>query len=345
MITQAPKEIHYYTAARSLPRYHLLYFIARSADEQGSGKVIFDIKDLVEACDRTRPTVNQWIKDCCANGLFRYCEWITRSTVIIYYRNLDDICLAKGIGDVGESTWVPLEVFRSSLHVWSSEVTAMCLQDQSYYRLYEQESKKQQTKKPKVNTLADVFGPKAKEMHTSDFLPSLSKDGAGGTGKSPVFAANRCCFVDSDFTLWGGSQDTIAKRAGLTPRTIQKHFSDDYRDVKGLEPLKKYQLAQAVGNSSSRRTLSKSKQVVGEDYDYLNRLFTVGRGDHRVEFLASCNLYYSGVNYRHSDRRATKIRNKSMKIVKYELSIPNLESILPIPYTSPNTPKEKTKNN
>jgi hypothetical protein len=145
--------------------------------------------------------------------------------------------------------------------------------------------------------------------------------------------------------MWGGSQETIAKRAGLTPRTIQKHFSDDYRSKKGLEPMNKYQLAKAVGNSSSQRTLSKSKQVVGEDYDYLNRLFTVGRGDHRVEFLAGCNLYNSGVNYRHSDRRATKIKNKSMKIVEHGLSIPNLESILPIPYSSPNTPKEKTKNN
>jgi hypothetical protein len=283
----------------------------------------------MEACDRTRPTINQWIKDCCAAGYFRHCEWRDRNTVVIYYRDLTLLALSKGIGDIGVVTEVPLDVFRTSLHIWLTEVAAMNLQDQSFYRMYEQEAKKQQRKRPKVNTPADIFEAKPHEFHTSDFSKAFSQEELGRTGTTPVYLGDRCAFVDPNFTVFGGSQEEIAKRLDLTPRTIQRHLSEDYRASKGLDPMDKYQIAQAVGNSGPRRTLTQSRQVDDENYSYLNRLFTVGRGESKVEFLARCNVYRSKVNYRFCDRRATKIRILSEKITQ----IPKLESIVPTRYT------------
>lgn len=339
MITQIPDYIHCYTAFRHFPKSSLLYFLLRSADDLGSGQVTFDVNLLAQACDRLRPTINTWIRDCCQNGLFRYCEWITRSKVIIYYTNLDDVALSHGIDDIGESTLVPLEVYRSSLHVWTSEVQAMSLQQQSYHEMVKEQAKKQQRIHPRVNTHADIFQAKPQTLHTLDFSQTLSNEGAQRTGKeSVILLGDRCVFVGPNFTPWGGSQETIAKRSGLTPRTIQRHFSAAYRESKGLSDLEKYQLAMAVGNSTPQRVLTRSGQVDDEDYKYLNRLFTVGRGDHRVEFLACTNLYNSEVNFRFSDRRSTKIKTKAMKIVKNKLSIPTLKPITPIYLSSLNTP-------
>ena len=327
MITQIPKSVKLYSSFLSLPKYASLYFLARSADIEGSGKVIFDIKDLMGACDRTRPTINGWIKDCCAAGFFRYCKWLTRSTVIIYYTNLNLIALSKGIADIGLVTDVPLEVFRSSLHIWMTECVAMNLQDQSVYKMYEEEAKKQNRKRPRVNTPADIFNAKPKELHTSDFLQALSNGGVGCNGKALVYRGERCAFVSPNFTLFGGSQSEIAKRAGLTPRTIQRHLGDDYRLEKGLEPMTKYQLAVAVSKATTEH--KKVKQSMDDDYNFVRRLFVVGRGENAIEFFAGCNVYQSEVNYRYSDRRATKIRKMSEKIT----NIPNLMAIEPIKYT------------
>ena len=332
MITLIPKEIKIYSAFNSLKKHSSLYFLARSADVAGSGKVTFDIRDLTKACDRTRPTIQSWIRDCCDAGYFRYVEYVTRHTVTIYYRDLTILALAKGIGDIGVVTEVPLDEFKNRLHIWLTEVTTMHLQDQSYYNMYEQEAKKQGRKRPRVNTPADIFDAKPKETHTSDFFAALSKDELGGTGKSLVYLGDRCAFVSPDFTMFGGSQNEIAKRLDLTPRTIQRHLSDAYRAEKGLEPMQKYQLAKVVGSSTDKRTLTKTGRVDDADYNYINRLFTVGRGATKVEFLAGCNVYNAQVNYRYSDRRATKIRILSEKITH----IPNLESIEPIRYNKSN---------
>lgn len=345
MIPPFATEIHHYSAFETSPKCYLLYFLLRSTDTQGSGEVTFDIKDLTKAVDRTRPTVNQWIRDCCQYGLFRYCRWITRSKVTVYYTNLTDVALSQGIDNIGESTWVPLEVFRNSLHVWTSEVKAMSLQHQSFYRMYEEQSKKQQRTKPRVNTHADIFNRKPQDLNTFDFFKALSKDKSERTYTDPVFLGDRCAFVSPSFTTWGGSQTTIASRLDKTTRTVQRHFSAAYRESKGLPDLEKYQLAIAVGTSTSKRTLSKSKQVNDADFNFINRLFTVGRGEHRIEFIAGNNLYNSSVNYRYCDRLGSKIKSRAMKIVKNKLSIPKLNPIDPIYYFSPNTPTDKTKNN
>lgn len=327
MITQIPKEVKIYSAFNNLKKYSSLYFLARTADVEGSGKVTFDVKDLMNACDRSRPTIQKWIKDCCDAGYFRYVEYVTRHTVTIYYRNLDVFALAQGIGELGVVTDVPLEVFKTSLHIWMTEVIMMNLQDQSFHRMSEQEAKRQERKRPRVNTLGDIFNAKPKETHTSDFIHALSNDGVGSTGTSPVYLGDRCAFVGSNFTMFGGSQNEIAKRAGLTPRTIQRHLGDDYRTQKGLEPIRKYQLAVAVGKGTTEH--KQVKKTMDNHYEFANRLFVVGKGDTAVEFFAGCNLYQGKVNYRYSDRRATKIRNLSMKIVE----IPTLESISITRYT------------
>ena len=330
MITPISKFINYYTAFRSLPKYHLLYFLVRSSDKPGSGVITIKIEELIKACDRTRPTVMRWLKECCKAGYFRYVDWLDRHTLIIYYTNLDDFALSQGIDDIGESTEVPLTTFRSALHVWVSEVRAMNLQDQSVYRMHKEQKRKQKTNQPRVNTPADIFEKKHNEIHTSDYLQALSNnEGVGRTGTSLVHLGDRCAFVSPDFTLFGGSQDEIARRTGVTPRTIQRHLGDAYRLKKGLEVINKYQLAVAVGNSSSRRTLTKSKQIIDVNYDYFNRLFKVGRGETAIEFLATCNVYKSDVNYRYSDRRVNRIKNKAMKIV----NIPILKSISLSRYT------------
>lgn len=343
MIPPFAEEVHHYTAFETSPKCYLLYFLLRSIDKEGSGQVTFDIKDLTKAVDRSRPTVNQWIKDCCQYGLFRYCRWITRSTVTIYYTSLSDVALSQGIDDIGESTWVPLEVYRNALHVWTSEVKAMHLQQQSYHQMVKEQAKKQQRKNPRVNTHSDIFNDKPLKLHTSDFLDALSKEGVGGTGKALVSVGDRCVFVGPDFTPWGGSQEKIAKNLNKTARTVQRHFSATYRESKGLLDLEKYQLAIAVGTSTAKRTLSVSKQVDDADFNYINRLFTVGRGESKVEFLAGCNIYNSGVNFRFCDRLGTKIKSRAMKIVKNKLSIPRLKTIDPIYYLSPNTPQEQDK--
>jgi hypothetical protein len=327
MITPIPKEIKIYSSFNSLRKYSSLYFLVRSADVEGSGKVTFDIRDLTAACDRTRPTIQSWIRDCCDAGYFRYVEYVTRHTVTIYYRNLDVFALAQGIGDLGVVTDVPLEVFKTSLHIWMTEVATMNLQDQSYFSMHEKEAKRQERKRPRVNTPADIFNAKPQEIHTSEFIHALSNDGVGSTGTSPVYLGDRCAFVGPTFTMFGGSQETIAKRAGLTPRTIRRHLGDDYRTQKGLEPIRKYQLAVAVGKGTTEQ--KQVKRAMDNHYDFVDRLFVVGRGESAIEFFAGTNVYQSKTNYRYSDRRATKIRNLSMKIVE----IPTLESISITRYT------------
>lgn len=327
MITPIPKEVKYYSIFRSLAKSSGLYFLARSADVDGSGKVIFSIQDLMESCQRTRPTIIQWIKDCCAAGLFRYCRWLDRHTVIIYYRELNVVSLSLGISELGLVTYVPIQEFSNRLNVWLTECEAMHLQDQSYWKMYEQEAKKQEKKRPRVNTPADIFRATPQDRNSSDYLQALSKDNVGRTDKALVYLGDRCAFVSPNFTLFGGSQKTIAERAGLTPRTIQRHLGDDYRTEKGLEPIRKYQLAVAVSKATTEH--KRVKKSIDNHYEFANRLFVVGKGESAVEFFAGCNVYQSNrVNYRYSDRRATKIRNLGLKIT----SIPKLESITPINY-------------
>lgn len=317
MLASIPSEIKYYSGLATLPSHYKTYMAIRSADTLGSGHVTLDVKEISKKLDIQRQTVTLHLKKCCEDGLFYHIDWQSRHIVHVYYVCLSKVVRAKGIDDVGLETLVPLETFRTHLRTWLFECEMMNAQNQSYYRMVEEQSRIQNTNHPKVPTLKQIFEKRGrKPRQSSDFMP-------GASAKNPIYAAIRCLFAHYGFPMFGAKQESVAEKIGFSSRTLSRHFSHTWREERGIDDLTKYQLCVATGMNPNELKTMKGSFAYPPECD---RLFRVGRGEGAIVFWAGCNLYDSKVTF--------KCQSRTRKRVKKHSKYSDIPSLIPISYLS-----------
>ena len=79
----------------------------------------------------------------------------------------------------------------------------------------------------------------------------------GSFGK--VLRKGAFAFVSEAFATWGGAQQTIADYLGISRESVCNRLSDDSRQLAGLCPLERVQLAQSSGLTPSELHLLESE--------------------------------------------------------------------------------------
>lgn len=256
----------------ALPGYGNLYVLTRMLDVSGSGHVWVSVDWAAKQLGLKRRTVIDYVRRCHQYGLFRSIRW-QGDFVHIYYSSLPKVACAYS-GPGGCRVLVePGEVkFKKAM---IAEAVAKTKQNQSYYLQHKEQQAKQGTKKPRMNTLEQVFG-------------SGSSHYAGG--KSPVLRrTQRFTFVISEFPLFGASQPIMAAEINRHERTVRRRLSKQYRESLAtrhqadLPPLNRAQLAIQTRLSPDALWFYQSQSFDAEHY------FTAfGR-----VWRPACTLYWS----------------------------------------------------
>lgn len=237
----------------------ILWYWLRSQDPNGSGQVLFSLK--AAACDLrvSIETVRRWIYWGLKNGLFRSAA--LRGPVghkRVFLTKALDVARSLGADDLGICFEIPADQLWQ-LPAAVTEAVASHLQRASIF------SAKQRSKSGsgKALTLEDVLGDK--------------RIGAN------VARGERFSYFDSTVSLIGGSQTTIADFLGRHRSTVQRRLSNSVRSQHGLEPIKRYQLAQA------RVSFGVTLRPVFDE-DYAAKYFRPDWSRSTI-FEAMCNVY------------------------------------------------------
>lgn len=177
-----------------------LWGLIRAFDPTGSGWGKISIESAAIILNRSQSSIYRLLREGRASGLFRsygrHGGWMR-----IFYSSPKQLAAIAGLGSIGSILQLDISELKY-LRILATDSQALHLQNQAFYVL-------------KHDYKQDLI--KASDLLTSDKLP-------GGIKK-----VGRFCLTEADFIPYGGSQQTIAARRGLSIRTVQRHLSNKYR--------------------------------------------------------------------------------------------------------------------
>lgn len=251
-----------------------VWYLARHLDPMGSGRVVFTLEYAAETLGKSIPTVRRYLKDGKRLGFFR--RVVTRSGVVtVYYSSLIKVGIQNGLMQLGAFTRVHVSELKN-LKFIGLQLIMQALQEASRWLAWAQLKRKTVEPEEIVN------------------LTSLKSRGV----RDVLYLGRRCVFVSPEFTMFGVSLKSIAKKAGRSFSTAQRRLSNLYREQRGVLPVAKKQLAQAVDDKGEARFL-KSEHSLDE-----TRFFQ--RGDRT--FRSGCTVYDRDLELRSG--KYTKYRYK-----------------------------------
>lgn len=237
----------------------ILWYWLRSQDPNGSGQVLFSLK--AAACDLrvSVETIRRWISWGLKNGLLRSAQLRgPTGHKRIFMTKAIDVARKLGADDLGICFEIPADQLWQ-LPAAVTEAVASHFQRASIF------SAKQRSKSGSGEplTLEHILGDKR--------IGAL------------VARGERFVYFDSTVSLIGGSQTTTADFLGRHRSTVQRRLSNSVRSQRGLEPIKRYQLAQA------RVSFGVTLRPVFDE-DYAAKYFRPDWSRSTI-FEAMCNVY------------------------------------------------------
>lgn len=226
-----------------------VWFTARAQDDsreiygvnQGSGKATLPLSYYAETLNRKPSTIYKYLAEAKKKGLIRSYQvsshQVSEPYVTIYYTSLEKVAQSAGIENIGPVSEVDINKLKD-LKITATEITAMGLQRESAHK-----AKLDEEQRLKENNQGSI------KVQIPD--PMKVADPSCGTPARALGYNNRFLFVSENFLDYGGSQETIGQRLGISSRTVQRHLSNSYRlkpsPVRkfraNLEPALKRQIA------------------------------------------------------------------------------------------------------
>lgn len=201
-------------------------------DISGCGHAWLPINWVADQLGLKHRTVIDYVRRCKQKVLFRKIHW-QGDWVHVYYSSMAKVACHYS-SPSGCRVLVGPEHLKFKKAI-IPEAIAKAKQEQSLWKQQEEQKAKQGNRKPRMNTLGQVFR-------------SGSSHHAGG--KSPILRrTQRFTFVSAEFTAFGISQPTIANEMGRSERTVNRRLSNAYRQFLAarhqaeLAPLNRAQLA------------------------------------------------------------------------------------------------------
>jgi Bifunctional DNA primase/polymerase, N-terminal len=182
---------------------------------KGCGIGTFSLLGASRILDRSKHRVRRLLCEAKKSGLIREFhqkgDWIK-----VYYTSFEKVVALAGIGkNLGPIAAIEIDDL-SNLHILATEIEAQNQQKLSLYckRQEEIERLKNQGKDPE-KIPSRIVQPGA--LHTCEIPARV------------LVRGSRFLYCDSGFEFYGGSQKAIAKSRGISPATVSRHLSNNYR--------------------------------------------------------------------------------------------------------------------
>lgn len=222
-----------------------IWLLARALDDsrdkywfsQGCGIATLCITATKKQLNRGGSTIYRYLAIAKQKGLIRHYS-ITGDWVTIYYTSLENAARLAGFESIGPVSEIEISELES-LTVTATEIEAAGLQRESFHaaKLTEQE-------RLKANNQGSI------KVRMVDPV-QLTSPPCGKPARVLGWLGQRWVCLSEGFIVYGGSQEAIADRRGVSVRTVQRHLSNSYRlspsPVRGcradLAPIVKRQVA------------------------------------------------------------------------------------------------------
>lgn len=213
---------------------------SHSGTNKGSGIGSFTLLAASRILGRSKGHVRKLLCEASKLGLLRkytqHGDWIT-----CYYTSFEKIIVIAGLDDIGPIAAVSIDDL-SELNILATEIEAQNLQRVSYYSKQQEEGRrnKEEGKDP-AKTLTRIIRP-SDLLHPCEIPARVLAKG------------DRFLYCESEFQFYGGSQEGIGQRRGISTSTVGRHLSNRYRlelaPVRGyragVSPIVKKQLAERL---------------------------------------------------------------------------------------------------
>jgi AraC-like DNA-binding protein len=256
----------------------------------GCGKVRIDIGDLAAILNRSIRSAYRYIKAGLSAKFLHSCQ-NSNGELTIHYASLTRIAKQLELDGIGAIAEFPLEDIHNA-KVRAAEAAAVYLQRASYWQMKRQHKKAAEGAKHADELL---------KCRSSERLP----------GSAVLQRGKRVVYLAEWWKPFGVSERGIATHLGCSERTVQRRFSDDWRESRGILPLNKAQAAHLVAEGlspSSRRLMVKHAPEHIQP-----RLVTYGK----KVFYVRTNLYDPD----------TCIRNQGWRKAEYRENPPDKEDL------------------
>jgi DNA-binding Lrp family transcriptional regulator len=268
-----------------------LWMLVRALDHPdnggtGSGYVEVSVAELCKWLNRSERSVWRYIKEAKAKGYLYRCECEYGFLKIEYVglRRLAKHLGLSGLGAIGE---IPLSKLQHA-KTYATDIQAEQLQGQSFHNMKEE------------------FGRFAEGAKKAAELLAITSPSAGGSGGVVVARGHRLLYLAPHWRPFGASQEGIAKRLGVSVRTIQYRVNNGWRATRGLPKIKKRQSAHQVFEECPKEFL---RDFMREEENATQKYVFLGR---RL-FRRGCNLYDTGTTLRSFRRRKSEYREAYYK--------------------------------
>jgi Bifunctional DNA primase/polymerase, N-terminal len=199
-----------------------IWLLARCSDDsckshggknKGSGVGSFSLELAAHCLGRSQGHVRKLLCEATKSGLLRkYKQQGDRITC--YYTSFEKIIAIAGIEDIGPVAAVNIDDL-SELNILATEIEAQNLQRLSLFQKQREETKAQEAKSGSQN--------QTRIIRPNDLLHPCE------IPARVLAKGDRFLYCESDFAFYGGSQEGIGDRRGISVSTVSRHLSNKYR--------------------------------------------------------------------------------------------------------------------
>ncbi len=250
-----------------------IWCVARSLDNPanggtGGGLIRISLAELGQWLQRSERSVWRYLR--CAKSLgFFYRAECVNGQLTLEYAGLKRLAKKFGLKDLGAVGEFPLREINQAA-AYATDIAAEHLQAQSFYKMQEE------------------WGKYAKgAKRAADLLEEASS--ARMPGGVVLTKGSRLLYLSPHWRPFGGSQQTLSDRLGISVRTVQYRLSRGWRAERKISPIFKLQAAHEVFEDYPPEYHQVLIKKAGEGLK--ERLVRLGR----KLFKVGCNLYESKV--------------------------------------------------
>lgn len=262
-----------------------------SRSDRGKGWVTFNLKHLASDCGIKADTLKKWIREAHKAGLVIDYRWLPEGRAWVRYTSITKVCRQYEVLKLGAVIELsPIQITQVKYHCTRAELLAQ--QGRSRFAATHEE---------KVDDRKSGGRRRFKKKNLNDYAPKVllrlracDLRDKGIEGVKAV--SNGRIYVDETFATYGASQLEMAKKLGITARTVSNHIKERSLTQRWKSYLE--DIHRAAEPFSDDTEICDAVRAIDEDVRdrrYLNRLNRV----HICQTDSKAQTLYSYYQSRH----------------------------------------------
>lgn len=198
-----------------------------SRGDRGKGWVTFNIRYLASDCGIKPDTLKKWIRESHKAGLLIDYRWLPEGRAWVRYTSIAKVCKQYDVAKLGSVIELsPIQITQVKYHCTRAELLAQ--QSRSKFSATHKEGKEDERsgKKKYKKKALKIYSPEELLKLQACDLYSKGIEGVEAVSDRLTLKSSKRIYVNERFAAYGASQLGMAKKLGVTARTISNHLKE-----------------------------------------------------------------------------------------------------------------------